>query len=80
MKIEVDKKVEANLKAIGKIKVTTYMALRNADMADSAKEAVEDELRRWHEEQNSDMAYAENSATSISLQIYKVIESQRSDI
>ncbi|KAL1320455.1 hypothetical protein HN51_065160 [Arachis hypogaea] len=68
-KREVDKKVEANLKAIEEIKAATDMALRNAEMADSAKEAVEDELRRWREEQNSDMDYAENSARSISLHI-----------
>ncbi|XLQ99516.1 hypothetical protein S83_065715, partial [Arachis hypogaea] len=38
-KIEVDKKIEANLKAITEIKVATYMALRNADMTDSVIEA-----------------------------------------
>ncbi|XLT08434.1 hypothetical protein HN51_054227 [Arachis hypogaea] len=39
-KIEVDKKIEANLKAITEIKVATYMALRNADMTDSVIEAI----------------------------------------
>ncbi|MED6130121.1 hypothetical protein PIB30_114929, partial [Stylosanthes scabra] len=44
-KREVDKKVEANLKAIEEIKAATEMALRNAEIADTAKEAVEEDLR-----------------------------------
>ncbi|CAL0334539.1 unnamed protein product [Lupinus luteus] len=71
-KIEVDKKVEANLKAIEEIKAATDMALRNAEMADSAKLAVEGELKRWHhEEQNmeSSLDHSENSPRPISLRI-----------
>ncbi|XP_028223420.1 uncharacterized protein LOC114404882 [Glycine soja] len=44
---EVDRKVEANLKAIEEIKAATDMALRNAEMADSAMVAVE-ETARWN--------------------------------
>lgn len=71
-KNEVEKKVEANLKAIEEIKAAIDMALRNAEMADSAKQAVEGELRRWRqEEQNaaSDLDYAENSSRPVSLRI-----------
>ncbi|WJX22994.1 hypothetical protein P8452_12245 [Trifolium repens] len=67
---EVDKKVEANLKAIEEIKAATDLALRNAEMADSAKLAVESELKRWRqEEQNgvSDLDYSDNSSRPISL-------------
>ena len=46
---EVDNKVEANLKAIEEIKAATNMALRNAEMVDSAKVAVEGELRLLEE-------------------------------
>ena len=46
---EVDRKVEANLKAIEEIKAATDMALRNAEMADSAMVAVEGELRLLEE-------------------------------
>ncbi|MED6131706.1 hypothetical protein PIB30_012143 [Stylosanthes scabra] len=67
-KREVDKKVEANLKAIEEIKAATEMALRNAEIADTAKEAVEEDLRRWREEEQSgELEYAENPARSISL-------------
>ncbi|XP_057428978.1 WEB family protein At1g12150 [Lotus japonicus] len=63
-KIEVDKKVEANLKAIEEIKAATDLALRNAEMADSAKLAVEGELRkRRNEEQKmeSDFQFSDTS-------------------
>ncbi|KAH1208770.1 hypothetical protein AAZX31_15G115800 [Glycine max] len=67
-KNEVDRKVEANLKAIEEIKAATDMALRNAEMADSAKVAVEGELKKWRqEEQNLD--YSDNSSRPISLRI-----------
>ncbi|KAK7412753.1 hypothetical protein VNO78_04350 [Psophocarpus tetragonolobus] len=67
-KNEVDRKVEANLKAIEEIKAATDMALRNAEMADSAKVAVEGELKKWRlEEQNMD--HSDNSSRSISLHI-----------
>ena len=63
---EVDKKVEANLKAIEEIKAATDLALRNAEMADSAKLVVEGELNRWRqEEQNLD--YSDSSSRPISL-------------
>ncbi|CAJ2658163.1 unnamed protein product [Trifolium pratense] len=61
---EVDKKVEANLKAIEEIKAATDMALRNAEMADSAKLAVENELKRWRQgDYNgvSDFDYSDSS-------------------
>ena len=48
-KNEVDKKVEANLKAIEEIKASTDMALRNTEMVDSAKVPVEGELRLLEE-------------------------------
>ncbi|XP_061344309.1 WEB family protein At1g12150-like [Gastrolobium bilobum] len=67
---EVDRKVEANLKAIEEIKAATDMALRNAEMADSAKLAVEGELRRWRqEEQKTDLDYSDNYSRPISLRI-----------
>ena len=47
---EVDRKVEANLKAIEEIKAATDIALRNEEMADSAKVAVEGELRLVEEQ------------------------------
>ncbi|CAJ1962744.1 unnamed protein product [Sphenostylis stenocarpa] len=67
-KNEVDRKVEANLKAIEEIKAATDMALRNAEMADSAKEVVEGELKKWRlEEQN--LEYSDNSPRPIPLRI-----------
>ncbi|RDX94614.1 WEB family protein, partial [Mucuna pruriens] len=67
-KNEVDKKVEANLRAIDEIKAATDMALRNAETADSAKIVVEGELNKWRQdEQNLD--YSDNSSRSISLRI-----------
>ncbi|KAG2395584.1 WEB family protein [Vigna angularis] len=67
-KNEVNKKVEANLKAIEEIKAATDMALKNAEMADSAKVVVENELKKWRlEEQNFEGT--ENSPRSISLRI-----------
>ncbi|KAG5132533.1 hypothetical protein JHK82_023721 [Glycine max] len=65
---EVDRKVEANLKAIEEIKAATDMALRNAEMADSAKVAVEGELRKWRQEEQN-MDYSDNSSRPISLRI-----------
>ncbi|XP_028769824.1 WEB family protein At1g12150-like [Neltuma alba] len=47
---EADKKLEANLKAIEEIKAATEMALKNAEMADSAKMALEGELRRLRQQ------------------------------
>jgi len=65
-KNEVNKKVEANLKAIEEIKAATEMALRNAEMAESAKIAVECELKKWRvEEQN--LEGSDNSPRPISL-------------
>ncbi|KAE7995201.1 hypothetical protein FH972_000026 [Carpinus fangiana] len=48
---QADRKLEANLKAIEEIKVATELALKKADMADSARTVVEGELRRWRQEQ-----------------------------
>ncbi|KAF3451897.1 hypothetical protein FNV43_RR07993 [Rhamnella rubrinervis] len=44
---ETDRKLEANLKAIEEIKEATDIALKNAEMADTAKSVVEGELRKW---------------------------------
>ena len=63
---EVDKKVEANLKAIEEIKAATDLALRNAEMADSAKLAVEAELKRWRQEEQN-LEYSDSSPRPISL-------------
>ncbi|CAN6690315.1 unnamed protein product [Malus baccata var. baccata] len=52
-KTEVDKKLEANLKAIEEIKTATDMALNKAEMADSAKSAVEGELRKRRQEEQT---------------------------
>ncbi|XP_038895078.1 WEB family protein At1g12150-like [Benincasa hispida] len=48
---EVTKKLEANLKAIEEIKIATEMALKGAEMAETAKIVVEGELRRWRQEE-----------------------------
>lgn len=48
---EAMKKVEANMKAIEEIKVATEMALKGAEMAESAKMVIEGELRRWRQEE-----------------------------
>lgn len=53
IKIHADRKLEANLKAIEEIKVATEMALKKAKMADSAKTVVEDELRKWRQDQKA---------------------------
>ncbi|GMN36672.1 hypothetical protein TIFTF001_006196 [Ficus carica] len=50
-KTEAEKRLEANLKAIEEIKAATDMALRKAEMAESAKTVVEVELRRWRQEE-----------------------------
>ncbi|KAF4368810.1 WEB family protein At1g12150 [Cannabis sativa] len=50
-KMEAERKVEANLKAIEEIKIATDMALRKAEMADSAKTVVEGELHKWRQQQ-----------------------------
>ncbi|XP_004486360.1 WEB family protein At5g55860-like [Cicer arietinum] len=70
-RIEVEKKVEANLKAIEEIKAATDMALRNAEMADSAKVAVEGELKRRRQEEqkgvSSDLDFSDSFSRPISL-------------
>lgn len=48
---EILKKLEANLKAIEEIKIATEMALKGAEMAETAKMVVEGELRRWRQEE-----------------------------
>lgn len=53
IKNQADRRLEANLKAIEEIKVATEMALKKAEMADSAKTVVEGELRKWRQEQKS---------------------------
>ncbi|KAL2341420.1 hypothetical protein Fmac_009360 [Flemingia macrophylla] len=65
-KNEVDRKVEASLKAIEEIKAATDMALRNAEMADSAKDAVEGELKKWRQD-DQNMEYSDSTSRSISL-------------
>ncbi|PQQ11237.1 WEB family protein [Prunus yedoensis var. nudiflora] len=64
-KREVDKKLEANLKAIEEIKTATDMALSKADMAESAKSAVEGELRKRRQEEQT---VAGESSGSFSIQ------------
>lgn len=49
-KMEAEKRLDANLKAIEEIKVATDLALRKAEMAESAKTVVEGELWRWRQE------------------------------
>lgn len=68
---EVNKKVEANLQAIEEIKAATDLALRNAEMADSAKLAVEGELKKWRQEEQKgvpSLDISDNSSTPISIQ------------
>ncbi|KAI4298836.1 hypothetical protein L6164_032352 [Bauhinia variegata] len=48
---EAERKVEANLKAIEEIKTATEIALKNAEMAESAKMVLEGELKRWRQEE-----------------------------
>ncbi|KAE9609524.1 hypothetical protein Lal_00006680 [Lupinus albus] len=50
-KNEVDRKVEANLKAIDEIKAETEMALWNVEAAESAKVAIESELRKFRQQE-----------------------------
>ncbi|KAL2339293.1 hypothetical protein Fmac_013739 [Flemingia macrophylla] len=50
-KNEVDRKVETNLKAIEETKAAIETALWSAEMADSAKVAIESELRRCRQQQ-----------------------------
>ncbi|XP_058728075.1 WEB family protein At1g12150-like [Vicia villosa] len=58
---EVEKKVEANLKAIEEIKAATDLALRNAEMADSAKLAVEGELKKKRNEEQKGISDSDHS-------------------
>lgn len=61
---ETDKKLEANLKAIEEIKAATEMALKNAEMADSAKMAIEGELKRLRQQSaDPSMDSSENNAS-----------------
>ncbi|KAM1009055.1 hypothetical protein ACFX2A_005534 [Malus domestica] len=64
-KTEVDKKLEANLKAIEEIKTATDRALNKAEMADSAKSAVEGELRKRRQEEQT---VVRESSASFSIQ------------
>ncbi|KAL2325871.1 hypothetical protein Fmac_024929 [Flemingia macrophylla] len=50
-KNEVDRKVETNLKAIEETKTAIETTLWSAEMADSAKAAIEIELFRYHQQQ-----------------------------
>ncbi|XP_061339814.1 WEB family protein At1g12150-like [Gastrolobium bilobum] len=76
-KNEEDRKVEANMKAIEEIKAATETALWNEEMADSAKVAIEDELRRWYQQEQKVVAnaspqildYSNYSSRPISLSI-----------
>ncbi|CAI8590495.1 unnamed protein product [Vicia faba] len=61
---EVEKKVEANLIAIEEIKAATDLALRNAEMADSAKFAVEGELKRKRNEEQKGISDSDHSNSS----------------
>ncbi|KAF7840501.1 WEB family protein [Senna tora] len=71
-KAETDKKLEANLKAIEEIKAATELALKNAEMADAAKLAIEGELKRLRQQEDTKGSAeatmdSENSAKPISL-------------
>ncbi|KAK7363870.1 hypothetical protein VNO77_06030 [Canavalia gladiata] len=74
-KNEVDRKVEANLKAIEETKAATETALWNAEMTHSAKVAIESELRRLRQQDQKVVAdaspekHSDNSSTPISLTI-----------
>ena len=76
-KNEVERNVEASLKAIQDIKVATEMALWHAEMADSAKEAFESELKRWRQQKQKVAAdgssktldYSEHSSRAFSLSL-----------
>lgn len=73
-KNEVDRKVETNLKAIEETKAAIETALWCAEMADSAKVAIENELRRCRQQQQKVVLDAasqkvEHSATPIPLTI-----------
>ncbi|KAL2319236.1 hypothetical protein Fmac_028205 [Flemingia macrophylla] len=50
-KNEVDRKVETNLKAIEETKAAIETTFWSAEMADSAKAAIESELRRYRQQQ-----------------------------
>ncbi|KAL2322385.1 hypothetical protein Fmac_026764 [Flemingia macrophylla] len=50
-KNEVDRKVETNMKAIEETKAAIETTLWSAEMADSAKAAIESELMRYHQQQ-----------------------------
>ncbi|KAK7292496.1 hypothetical protein RIF29_08277 [Crotalaria pallida] len=60
-KNEVERKVEAILKAIEEIKAATEMALWNAETSDSAKVAIESELRRWRQQQKKEAVASTSS-------------------
>ncbi|WVZ11297.1 hypothetical protein V8G54_015827 [Vigna mungo] len=49
-KNEVDRKVETNLKAIEDTKAATETALWSAELADSSKVAIENELKSWRQQ------------------------------
>jgi hypothetical protein len=52
-KNEVDRKLEANLKAIEEIEMATKVAMTKAEMAESAKTMVEGELQKWRQEEQN---------------------------
>ncbi|OIW00093.1 hypothetical protein TanjilG_26430 [Lupinus angustifolius] len=72
-KNEMDRNVEANLKAIDEIKADTELALWNAEIADSAKVAIESEIRRFRQQEQKVVAHifacSDNSSRSISWSI-----------
>ncbi|XP_010530080.1 PREDICTED: putative WEB family protein At4g17210 [Tarenaya hassleriana] len=49
-RIEAEKKLEANLKALEEIQAATVIALRSAEIAEAAHSAVDAELRKWKPE------------------------------
>lgn len=66
-KIEADRKVEANLTAIQEMKVATEIAMWHAEMADSAKEAIESEIMRWNEQKQKVAAELSSKAPDYSV-------------
>ncbi|KAJ1400365.1 WEB family [Sesbania bispinosa] len=76
-KNEIDRKMKANLKGIEETKAATETALWYVEMADSAKVAIEDELRRWRQQEQKVVAdassqilnHSDNSSRPISVSI-----------
>ncbi|XP_057416614.1 WEB family protein At1g12150-like [Lotus japonicus] len=69
-KNELHRKVEANLKAIEETNAATETALWYTEMADSAKVAIENELKRWRQQEQVVVA---NASSQISVHPSRLI-------